>query len=665
MCGIAGLWAPRLEGAERLALVEAMVARLRHRGPSGEALWDGDGCALGLARLAIVAPNQAARAAADETGSIHAVVNGEVYNHAELLRGLRSRGHEVPDGPDTAVVPHLYEELGPEFPRLLDGMFAVALWDGPNRRLVLARDRAGEKPLYLAAVADRFAFASEPAALLALPWVSRDPDPAAIGRYLMHGFFAGDDTGFAAIRQLPPAHTLVLEPGETRRTRYWRPWDGLGEPSRVGTRDAVSRTREGLARAVADRVPGEVPFGVFLSGGVDSSAVAALAARAHAGRFPTYSLRLPDRGYDESAYARSVAERIGSDHHEITLDVSAGEEALATYAAAMDLPLGDPSVLPTWALARRAARDVPVVLTGEGGDELFAGYPTYLGHRWARRAALLPASLRRAAIALARRTRPRHHHVTIPYLIERFLEGAGLAPFERHVAWFGTASAGEAHALLAPELRAGSDAREPMRHLDRLWESIGHSNAAGILRKPELVAYQLADFELYLSGDLLAKVDRATMAHGLESRAPFLSHSLVEFALALPPRHKLRGKSGKWVLKEAVRELLPPAVRTRRKQGFSPPFSAWARGPMRALVESRLAAERVARAGVLDPAAVRAIVEAHLSGRAERGRTLWTLLSLQMWAERWGSAPAPAPARPASARVAAPAEIALAGSRGE
>ncbi|MEO5616286.1 MAG: asparagine synthetase B, partial [Candidatus Eisenbacteria bacterium] len=304
MCGIAGLWAPRLDGPERLAHVSEMISRLRHRGPSGEALWDGDGLALGLARLAIVAPNQPARVATDERGTLRAVINGEVYNHAEVLAGLRARGHQVPDGPDTAVIPHLYEERGAEFPRALDGMFAVALWDGAARQLVLARDRAGEKPLFVAAAEDRLAFASEPAALLVLPWVSRDPDPAALSRYLLHGFFAGDDTGFAAIRQLPPAHTLVVRDGQLNRSRYWRPWDALASPARITTRDAISRSRDALAKAVADRVPGEVPFGVFLSGGVDSSAVAALAARAHTGRFPTYSLRLPDRGYDESAYAR-------------------------------------------------------------------------------------------------------------------------------------------------------------------------------------------------------------------------------------------------------------------------------------------------------------------------------------------------------------------------
>jgi asparagine synthase (glutamine-hydrolysing) len=636
MCGIAGLVAPRLSGPERLSLVETMVERMRHRGPSGVALWDGEGVSLGLARLAIVAPNQPARVATDERNLVHAVVNGEVYNHAELLTQLRRRGHEVPDGPDTAVIPHLYEQHGADFPRHLEGMYAVALWDSETRRLVLARDRAGEKPLFVVEHERGFAFASELKALLALPWVSSDPDAPALSRYLVHGFFAGDDTGFAAIRQLPPAHVLEIGERGAHRTRYWRPWDALGEPTRPSsTAEAVGATRRMLAEAVKRRVPGEVPFGVLLSGGVDSSAIAALAAEVHPEHFPTFSLRLPDRGYDESAYARAVAERIGSRHHELTLDAAAGEAALETYASQMDQPLGDPSLIPTWAISKLAAEHVPVVLTGEGGDELFAGYPTYLGHRWARRASLIPPPLRAMLLAAFRRGRPKHHHVTLAHLGERFLESAASPPFERHVAWFGTAGPIEAHQLLSAPLSVDVPQGAPLAHLARLWTAIADSPAHDILRRPSLVAYQLLDFELYLSGDLLTKVDRATMAHGLESRAPFLAHPLIEMALSLPENWKLRGTAGKWVLKQAVRDVLPPAVRTRRKQGFSPPFSAWARGSLRPLVEARLSRENIARAGVLDPTATRAILDAHLSGRADRGRTLWALLSLQMWAEKW------------------------------
>ncbi|MCC6652045.1 MAG: asparagine synthase (glutamine-hydrolyzing) [Candidatus Eisenbacteria bacterium] len=657
MCGIAGLIAPDLSPHERLDLVRAMVQRLRHRGPSGEALWSGDVCALGIARLAIVAPNQPARVLESETGDVIGVANGEIYNHDPLLAQLRSRGHEVPAGPDTALLPHLYEERGDLYPEALDGMFAVALWDRSTRTLTLARDRAGEKPLFYVQKGSAFAFASEPGPLAALPWVSRDPSAAAISRYLVHGYFAGADSAFADLRQLPPAHTLTWRDGEIRTRRWWRPWDALlASSARIDAAAAPEASLLALSQAVASRVPGEVPFGVFLSGGVDSGLVATLAARHLKHSFPTFSMRIDHRGYDESAYARRVAESIGAEHHELVMTAREGEEALLTWAAGMDQPLGDPSVLPTWALARFASAHVPVVLTGEGGDELFGGYPTYLGHRHAAIADGVPAPVADIVIALARRFRPKHHHVTIAHLLERFLGVRGLSPFERHLAWFGTARAGEAMELLSPQLRAAAGAEAPLAHARHLERVLGDMQMLRAGRAASLTAYQLLDFETYLSGDLLTKVDRCTMAHGVESRAPFLRQSLIEFALALPDDAKLRGTSGKWALKEAARTLLPADLLARRKQGFSPPFSAWARGPMRAIVLDELSPARIERAGVLDSRAVTRVVRDHLDGREDRGRTLWALLSLQCWAERWvAGAPAPLPSALAGDPAAAPA----------
>lgn len=654
MCGIAGLIAPDLSSAERLEWVRRMVLRLRHRGPSGEAIWDGGECALGIARLAIVAPGQRARVLENETGDVVGVANGEIYNHVELLRALRERAHTVPDGPDTALLPHLFEERGDAFPAALDGMFAVALWNRATRTLTLARDRAGEKPLFVAQSGRRFAFASEPGALAILPWVSRDPSPGSLARYLVHGYFAGADSAFRGMRQLPPGHTLTVRDGDETLRRWWRPWDTLleGRPSAT-VADAPALTRDALAAAVASRVPGEVPFGVFLSGGVDSGLVATLAARHLHHAFPTFSMRIDHRGYDESGYAARVARSIGSEHHELVMTAREGEEAFHTWAAGMDQPLGDPSVLPTWALARLAAKFVPVVLTGEGGDELFGGYPTYLGHRHAAIADRVPEPLARAALALARRFRPKHHHVTIAHLIERFLGVRGLPPFERHLAWFGTARAGEAMALLAPELREAAGAEAPLAHARHLEGVLRDMKLLGDGGAPPMTAYQLLDFETYLSGDLLTKVDRCTMAHGVESRAPFLRESLIRFALALPEDARLRGTSGKWALKQAAKQLLPPDLLARRKQGFSPPFSAWARGPMRQLVVDALTPARIHAAGVLDPAAVQRLLREHLDATEDRGRSLWAVLSLQSWAERWvlgapGAADSPAVERDAA-----------------
>lgn len=636
MCGIAGLVAPDLAPEERLGHVRRMVRHMRHRGPSGEAVWDGGACALGIARLAIVAPNQPARVLENEDGAITGVANGEIYNHHELLRALRDRGHRLPDGPDTALLPHLLEERGDAFPALLDGMFAIALWDRAAGTLTLARDRAGEKPLFIARAPGRFAFASEPGALALLPWVSREPAAGALARYLVHGYFTGSDSAYAGMRQLPPGHTLVVRDGAETQRRYWRPWDALlaGRPSST-VAESPARTRDALQAAVISRVPGEVPFGVFLSGGVDSGLVATLAARHLTQAFPTFSMRIEHRGYDESGYAKRVAESIGAEHHELVMTANEGEEAFRLWAARMDQPLGDPSVLPTWALARLAARHVPVVLTGEGGDELFGGYPTYLGHRHAGIAAGIPAPVASAALALARRFRPRHHHVTIAHLLERFLGVRGLSPFERHLAWFGTAREAEAMALLAPELREAAGAEAPLAHARHLENVLGDMQLMGERGAPPMTAYQLLDFETYLSGDLLTKVDRCTMAHGVESRAPFLRPALIEFALALPEDARLRGTSGKWALKQAAKELLPPDLLARRKQGFSPPFSAWSRGPLRGVVEETLSPARVKAAGVLDPAAVQRLLGEHLAAAEDRGRSLWAILSLQAWAERW------------------------------
>jgi asparagine synthase (glutamine-hydrolysing) len=658
MCGIAGIWSPLIAREERERHMQRMLARLKHRGPSGMAMWSDGEITLGFTRLAIVAPDTRAEVTAGEGGRVRAVMNGEIYNHLLLRGALRVEGHALPGLTDTQVVPALYQRDGLEFPKRLDGMFAIAVWDADAKRLVLTRDRAGEKPLFIARVPGGWAFASEPAALAHLPWVSGEPAADALSRYLMHGFFSGADSAWRSIRQLPPAHTLALEAGEERAARYWRPWDALREAH--GSHAADDAPREVLAQleqAVASRVPDEVPFGVFLSGGVDSGMVASLAARAVGHRFPTFSLRLVHEGYDESGWAAEVARSIGSEHHVVTMNTAAGEEALESFAAIMDQPLGDPSVLPTWALARFASHHVPVVLTGEGGDELFAGYPTYLGHRYAHLALRMPRALRDGLVAIARTVRPSHHHVTLPLMIDRFLTSSVLPPFERHWAWFGTASPAEARDLLAPSLRAALSPGAALANVARLETQLEHAGVIGTSAEVPLLAYQLMDFELYLSGALLTKVDRAAMAHGVESRAPFLRPSLIEFAVALPDRAKIRGRSTKWALKRAAAGILPAGLLARRKQGFSPPFSAWARGPMRAIVEARLSPDRIERAGVLDPYATRRLMLDHIQGRAERGRTLWTVLSLQMWAEQ----------RLAAVQVEAPAitlaapEVAVAG----
>jgi asparagine synthase (glutamine-hydrolysing) len=615
-----------------------MIGCLRHRGPDGEALWDGDGMTLAISRLAIVARDTPPRVYASEDGTVRSVVNGEIYNHHALREELIRAGHDVPAGPDTAVVPHLYESHGARFPERLEGMFAAAVWDSARRRLVVARDRMGEKPLFLAHGPHAVAFASEPKALVRLPWVSRDPAPASLLRYLAQGYFAGSDSAFAHIEQVRAAHVLDLEldSSQVSRRRYWRPWDALA--AKNGAPPPASRPGDTLAaveQAVLSRIPEETPFGVLLSGGVDSGLVVALASRRARG-FPTFHLRMRESGYDESDFARRIAAKFGTDHQEQVLDAETAGEKLSELAHHMDQPLGDPSLLPTWMLTRFASLRVRAVLTGEGADELFAGYPTYLGHRVAPFVRLLPGTARRSLLGWLR-SRPTAHPLSLVRLLERFVESATLPPYERHHAWFGISSPAAAHALLAPALREGVDRQQALAHLAEFAEELEQAGLVELALGGALVGYQLIDLEHYLGSGLLTKVDRCAMAHGLESRAPFLSRDLVEFALRLPDRSKLRGTRGKWILKQAADGLLPGGVLTRRKRGFSPPFSAWVRGPLRATIEDRLSPGRLERAGVLDAQAVGAVLAQHVSGHGEHGRLLWTLLSLQMWAEAWQS----------------------------
>ena len=654
MCGIAGLWAPDLESHERLGYVHGMLARLGTRGPDGLAVFDVGGAALGITRLAIVAPHLPARVFGADHGEAWAVVNGEFYNHATLLDDLRTRGHDVPEAPDTALVPHLYEAHGPEFPRALDGMFAIAVWDPARALLLLARDRAGEKPLFWCRDGRRIAFASEPGALLALPWMRRTPDAAALGRYLAHGCFAHGDTAWHEVHVVPPGHVVQLDAARAHAERYWNVWDAP-DPAAAALRGdgpVIERTHDVLARAVRSRVPAETACGVFLSGGIDSGLVAALLARAGV-RVPAFSLRVAGEGYDEADVAAATARHVGLEHHAFPFGLEQAAAALE-FASRMDQPLGDPSVLPTWALAREASRQVKVVLTGEGADELFAGYPTYLGHRWARWADAVPAPLVNAARAWASR-RPKANHLSLPVLIERFLSARGTPPLDRHLAWFGTAPAAEAFHLLAPALRDEAGPGSTRGHLARAAHALARTPHGGTPRHPSLTAYQVLDFQVYLGGGLLTKVDRCTMAHGLESRAPFLDPALIGWALGLQERARLRGSTGKWVLKALARRLLPAAVVARRKQGFSPPFSAWARGPWRPMLEDLLSPARVRRAGVLDPDAVQRLLASHVSGAAERGRTVWAVTSLQLWAEHWllqGPEPLGTSIEPAQAAIA-------------
>ncbi|MBZ5638748.1 MAG: asparagine synthase (glutamine-hydrolyzing) [Acidobacteriia bacterium] len=638
MCGIAGIAGRPGIDRERGETVRRMTATLVHRGPDGEGSAARDGCDLGFRRLAIVDLAATSPPFPNEDGSIWTICNGEIYNGDELRAGLEGRGHRFRTRVDTEVLPHLYEERGPDCVDLLDGMFAFAIWDDRAGRLVLARDRAGEKPLFYWRGPDGLAFASEIRALLAHPRVPRDVDPVALSRFLLHDYFPAPLTPLARVRKLPAGHRLVLERGESRIECYWdlatRSGGSREKPPRLAA--AASEVDRLLAQAVARRKRSDVPVGVFLSGGIDSSAVLSHLAEQNGPGVPAFVLGHADPAFDEARYARATAAAFGAELHELILGEDDLAEGLRRVGEGFDEPLGDASTLPTLLLSLFARRRVKVVLSGEGADELFAGYPTYLGNRVAEALRRVPGPMRRALVRAARAAVPvTMGNVGLDYLLGRFAEGADRDRIERHHTWFGSLSFERQRKVLSPRVLAAVGEADP-------FES-ARARLRGKRFRDGLSELLYTDFTMYLQDDLLTKVDRATMLASLESRAPFLDHELAEYVAALPSSLKIRGLTTKAVLRRALRSRLPAEVLSRRKRGFNIPFSRWLLHGLGGSLRERFSEERVRARGLLDPAGVASLLDEHLSRRADHRKPIFTLLALDLWCDRTYGDGAPVP----------------------
>jgi len=613
MCGIYGM-----VGADAEAVLPRMSAALVHRGPDGDG-WAVRGAGgVGCRRLAIIDVAGGAQPLANETGDVIAVCNGEIYNHAALRAALEARGHRFRTRSDAEVLPHLYEDEGIDFVHALDGMFGLALWDARRGRLVLARDRMGEKPLYHATTAAGFLFASEPKALLASGRVGREPDWAALAAYLRTGYVPNPASAFAAVQKLPPGGRLVLEGESARADRYWEVAPFLAAPPLpLGLDEAAAELRAHLVRAVRAQLVSDVPLGVFLSGGLDSTAVTAV-TRSVGGELNTFALGFAERGFDERDHAALAARALGTRHHTLTITPSLFLEGVRDLAPLIDEPLADPAWVPTFLLARFARTHVKTVLVGEGADELFAGYPTYLGGALAALYARLPAGVRRALAAAAPALGAPQGNTTVRYLLRRFLEEADRPAAARHRAWTGCIDAARLAALATP---GGPLAAPP--------------EPAALPARSAIDALLALDLTGYLTDDLLPKLDRASMGASLEGRAPFLDHRLVEFACRLPVELKVRGLATKRVLRKAVADLVPPPIRRRVKRGLTVPLAAWLAGPL--LPFARATLERL-DPRVIRPEAVRALLDEHVARRRDNRRELWALVILQLWREAAGVA---------------------------
>ena len=603
-----------------------MTDRLRHRGPDGEGFHLDGGLALGARRLSIVDLYTGAQPVTNETGQVWAALNGEIYNHRELRAQLEACGHRFRTHGDTEVLAHAWEEWGEQSVQRLDGMFALAIWDGARRVLFLARDRMGEKPLYYAATPSALVFGSELRALIEHPAVCPELSLGALAAYLAFEYVPDPLSMIAGVAKLPPGHTLTVRPGRAPCVRRY--WDVRFEPEpTVSEAEWCERLVAQLAESVRRRLAADVPVGLFLSGGIDSSAVLALAARTWTGGpLKTFSVGFSEPPYDERPFARSVARRFGATHHELVFDPADACSLLEKGGDLFDEPLVDGSFLPTYALSRFAREHVTVTLGGDGGDELFCGYPTYLV---ARRLPALDRAPRwlLGAIGAAIERLPRSTAYFGPAtLLAQLWRGVPYPAAVRTQVLLGGLTPGERASLLSRDVRAAF-AREPY---DLIAATLAEAHTADPL---EQAIYQHCKF--YLAGQNLANVDRASMACGLEVRAPFLDHAVVELAGRIPARLKLRGLTLKHVLKQALRPLLPREILERRKQGFSVPLGSWLCGSLRGLMQEWLRADRVAEVGLFEPATVNCLVDEHLGGRRSHAKILWSLLVFDAWRERY------------------------------
>lgn len=632
MCGITG-WAnldarvPPGAGGRRL--LRSMCDRMVHRGPDSEGLMVEAGVALGMRRLAIIDLATGEQPATNEDNQVSVVLNGEIYNYRELRVRLEAKGHSFRSQSDTEVLPHLYEEHGTEMLGLLDGMFAFALWDAKRRRLLLARDRFGEKPLYWGVFGDVLLFASEVKALLAHPLIRPRLNLEALRQYLAFDYVPAPLSIYEGIHKLPAAHALMLEDGRTRTWRYWHLSYRKQEP--VPSEDeAAERVRELLADSVRARMVADVGLGVLLSGGVDSSAVAALASAASSEPVKTFSISFAERSFDESRYARRVADFLGTDHYEERLSADRSADLVGEIGSWMDEPLSDPSLMPTYLLSRFTRRHVTVALGGDGGDELFAGYPMYWGHTAAQIYSRLPRLLRAGVIEPAVKLLPvKTKNLSLGFRARRFIAGVKHADaVARHHVWFGSFAPTEQTLLLTREAQDAGRVGESGDVYHGARRLLEDCDATSLVER-----MQYLDTKLYLAEGILTKVDRASMAVSLEVRAPFLDHRLAEYVAQLPVGYKLRGRTSKYILKQAVRPLLPRFVIERPKKGFGVPVAEWLKNRLRPLARDLLSPARLRRHGLFNSEYVACLQREHERGTANHQKLLWTLLMFELWHE--------------------------------
>jgi len=633
MCGITGaVWNDRGQPLER-ATLERMTAVLRHRGPDDQGLYTQQthlaagriSVALGHRRLSIIDLGGGHQPLSNEDGSVWVVFNGEIYNFAALRRRLEGSGHRFRTNSDTEVLVHLYEDQGPSLAASLCGMFALAVWDARRGRLILARDRLGQKPLVYRRDTGRLLFASELKSLLEVPGLERQIDPAALDMYLTYQYVPHPHCIFRGFHKLPPAHYAVWENDRLEVQPYWSP--DFNQETDRSPADYVAELYQSLSGAVRDRLQSDVPLGAFLSGGVDSTVIVGLMQQLSEQPVKTFSIGFPVAEYDETTYARQAANFLGTEHQEFRVAPDS-LDILPRLVWQYDEPFADSSAIPTWYVAQLTRQHVTVALSGDGGDELFAGYPRYravrIGH-WLDR---LPLGLRRLASSRMWQKLPASpRQKSIRRRLKRLTAALAMPPERRYLEWIAIFNEARRAELYTDDFLTQLPDRDPFDFLG--------SAFAEVQRRDAVSQASLVDLVTYLPCDLMTKVDIASMAHGLECRQPFLDHRVVELAAAMPVRLKMRCLSGKRILTQTFAELIPRDIRRRPKMGFGVPLDHWFRHELRDLAREVLLDSSTLDRGYFRPDAVRRLVDEHLEARFDHSYRLWALLFFELWHRSW------------------------------
>jgi asparagine synthase (glutamine-hydrolysing) len=621
MCGICGVFDYKRREPLPERLLDPMLAAIAHRGPDDDGIYAEGELALGMRRLSIIDLAGGKQPISNEDGSVVVVFNGEIYNYLELADGLRDRGHHLATASDTEVIVHLYEELGDSCVHELRGMFAFALWDARRHRLLVARDRLGIKPLYYSTVGDRLVFASEIKAILQHPAVRAVPNPEAISNFLSLKYVPAPQTMFAGIAALPPGYLLACQAGgDVSIRQYWDLSFAESRRSHASEQECEEELASLLRESVRLELRSDVPFGAFLSGGIDSSTIVALMSEFLSEPVKTFSVGFEGEGaaeFSELPYARMVAEHCHTDHHEILVGPHDFVNLAPKVVWHLDQPIADEAALPNYMVSLLASRYVKMVLTGEGGDELFAGYARYAGEQFSTLVRSVPSPISRLALAASsrlpglRRTKIALYALSQPNEVIRLTN------------WFPLFNQGMKASLLSADFKRELDGHSTNRVFA---EQLSRTDATDPLGRMLYV-----DTKLWLPDDLLARGDKTAMAASLEARVPLLDHKLVEFAATLPSHLKLHGLARKYLLKRVSRKLLPPAIIDRKKKGFPVPTSLWFRKEARAFLRDLLSPDRVKRRGLFDPDYVQRLIAENESGFANRGNLLWGLLGVELW----------------------------------